>query len=116
MASNTPLIPHPLSSEMALTMLCIADLQAEMIIPRSPTPVLLEDRTRESLSREELMALLAHVEADNRKIKAEGIARIKRERTSQRQSDSDSDSDHIEVVQPLPKRQRVIETVDLTGD
>lgn len=34
-------------------------LQAELIIPRSPSPVPLEERPEESLTREELLELLA---------------------------------------------------------
>lgn len=83
-----------------------------MIIPRSPTPLALEERPQESLSREELLELLTRSQTENSRIKAEGSRRVKRERYI----DDASDSDEPEVIEPPIKRQRVIETVDLTSD
>lgn len=93
-----------------------------MIVPRSPSPVPLEDRPRDSLTREELLELLARREAE-RAVKVEGVKRAKRERpevaTSEATGEDDvngGDDDELEVIEPPPKRQRVIETVDLTSD
>lgn len=48
------------------------------------------------------------------------MKRVKRERfeqaTSRATSGEDDDDDELEVIEPPPKRQRVIEAVDLTID
>lgn len=89
-----------------------------MIIARSESPVPLEDRPRESLSREELLVLLAREEAANRETKSQLRMRVKRERATQGAEDEedDDDEDGVEVVTPPPKRQKVIESIDLTDD
>ncbi|KAF1991051.1 hypothetical protein K402DRAFT_346946 [Aulographum hederae CBS 113979] len=101
-------------------------LQIIGLIPRSPSPVPLEDRPEESLGREELAELYRREKEKNARIKRERInyKRVKRERTTNRDSttvsgDSDSGGD-VEVVSgPSRKRARrdgPIETIDLTDD
>lgn len=85
-------------------------------MPRSPTPVALEERPRESLTREELLELLERREAAGSQARSELRQRVKRERAEAGSADAENDdSDGLEVVDP-PKRPRVVETVDLTGD
>jgi hypothetical protein len=85
-----------------------------MIIPRSTTPVPLEDRPRESLTRAELLELLSQQDTLGA-VKNESQRSVKRERKSTvRPDDEDDDSDGVEIVEPLFKRKRVIETIDLT--
>ena len=87
------------------------DLKSEMIIPRSPSPVPFEDRPDEDLTHEELLRRMRELR-ENDRIKLEGQRRVKRERTSTVMGDDDE----IEVVDPAPKRPRVIETIDLSDD
>lgn len=95
--------------------MCADDLKAEMVIPRKPSPVPLEERPRDSLTREELLELLARREAEGA-LKVEEMKRVKRERVEQASNAGLNDDDELEMVDPPPKRQRVVETVDLTSD
>jgi hypothetical protein len=88
-----------------------------MIIPRSPDPE--ADPDEADLSPEELRAALLREKAKNAQIKSELRARIKREKSTQNQGSAendDADEDGVEVVTPPPKRQKVIENIDLTDD
>lgn len=108
----------------------LGDLQAEGIIPRSPSPVPLENRDPETLNREELLELnrLRARDADRAKVKLEGIKRegVKREGQKRARSpalDSDGDPDEVTIIDEGPSRKRTrastdsaIEIVDLTED
>ncbi|MCJ1438438.1 hypothetical protein MMC27_007826 [Xylographa pallens] len=89
-------------------------LQIEGIIPRSPSPIPLEDRPVESLTREEAIELLARRTARNKPdTKPEGSTtlRVKRER--------DPEFDEILASSFVPKKARGsqdIETIDLLDD
>ncbi|MCJ1399038.1 hypothetical protein MMC11_002240 [Xylographa trunciseda] len=89
-------------------------LQIEGIIPRSPSPVPLEDRPVESLTREEALELLARRNAQNKpETKGEGSVRprVKRER--------DAEVDEILASSYVRKKARgnqVIEVIDLLDD
>ncbi|TLD18923.1 ATP-dependent RNA helicase [Venturia nashicola] len=117
--------PHRLSSEYLddldnpYATICfryrsLRDLKAEMIVPRSPSPVPLDRRPIEELSREEMIELLKTKEEHAVRIQQENI-RIKRERASP-PSSIHEDNEDLSVVEPTPKRRRVTETIDLTGD
>jgi hypothetical protein len=56
-----------------------ADLKSEMIVPRSPTPISLDDRPIEELTLEEAQEFLRR-QRQNVSIKPEDRLRIKRER------------------------------------
>jgi hypothetical protein len=88
-----------------------------MIIPRSPSPDPEADPDEADLSPEELRAALLREKAKNAQIKSELRARIKREKSAQNPgSAEDDDEDGVEVITPPPKRQKVIENIDLTND
>lgn len=93
------------------------DLKAEMIVPRSPSPVPLDEIPDSDLTREQLLERLNDARAKAARVKTEGM-RIKRERTvgANGEYDDDDDEDGIEVVDPPPKRAKVIESIDLTED
>ncbi|KAI4721052.1 hypothetical protein E4T48_02746 [Aureobasidium sp. EXF-10727] len=104
------------------------DLQTLYLVPRSPSPVLLEDRLEESLNREELLELLRRQKACFTLWRAtarqdERIA-IKKELKRERIEDDESD-DELTVVSSRPSTRKLkisadastgIETVDLTDD
>ena len=101
------------------------DLQIEGIIPRSPSPVPLEDRDPDQLNLEEMRQLLHRIrerEASAARVKREGDNQLKRERsTTIIDGNDDDDDDEIEVTAGPPKRRRTfddsaVEIVDLTGD
>lgn len=96
----------------------LQDLKSEMIIPRSPSPAPIEERPDSELTREELLQRLEEARTANARIKAEGQRRIKRERDSGvgTPDDDDEEDGDIEVVNPPPKRPKVIQSIDLTGD
>ncbi|KER00547.1 hypothetical protein AUEXF2481DRAFT_142753 [Aureobasidium subglaciale EXF-2481] len=94
-------------------------LQILCLIPRSPSPVPLEDRPEESLSREELLELLRR-----QKARQEEQITIKRELKRERVDDDESD-DELVVVSSRPPASKVktsvnvdtgVETIDLTDD
>ncbi|KAI5256730.1 hypothetical protein E4T42_01510 [Aureobasidium subglaciale] len=95
------------------------DLQNLCLIPRRPSPVPLEDRPEESLSREELLELLRRQEA-----RQEEQITIKRELKRER-VDNDESDDELVVVSSRPPASKVktsvnvdtgVETIDLTDD
>ncbi|KAI5269935.1 hypothetical protein E4T47_06590 [Aureobasidium subglaciale] len=95
------------------------DLQTLCLIPRSPSPVPLENRPEESLSREELLELLRRQKA----LQEEQIT-IKRELKRERVDDDESD-DELVVVSSRPPASKLktsvnldtgVETIDLTDD
>lgn len=97
------------------------DLKAEMIIPRSPSPVPvvpvlpLEHRPIDSLTLEEARERLRLQEQVRFDPVTEEHTRVKRERRQPTLSEDESEGG-IEIVQP-PKRRRVkTETIDLTND
>jgi hypothetical protein len=98
-------------SEYKLIIDSAADLKSEMVIPRSPSPGPLEHRPIEQLTPEQMRELLRRQRANVGPSKWE----VKRERRDV-DDDEEDESDGLEVVHPPPKRQRVIETVDLTSD
>ena len=62
------------------------------------------------------MELLRRREAADAQVKSEQL-RIKRERVEAgTEGEEDDDEDAPEIVEPPPKRQRVIQTIDLTSD
>lgn len=87
----------------------IDDLKSEMIIPRSPSPIPLEDRPEEDLSLEEARELIRRQRADMARIKPE----LKRERAT---NISSVGSDDLTIVERPAKRPRAIESIDLTSD
>lgn len=95
------------------------DLKSEMIIPRSPSPTPLDELPDDQLTREQLLERLNNARETAARVKAEG-QRIKRERSRTvvggEEDDDEDGSDGIEVVAPPPKRAKVIESIDLTGD
>lgn len=88
-----------------------------MIIPRSPSPDLpLSQRADEDLTPEQMLARLRELRAATT-VKIEDKMRIKREMMSQRNAGELSQgSNGAEMIDPPPKQQRVVETIDLTGD
>ncbi|KAK3069673.1 hypothetical protein LTR53_011790 [Teratosphaeriaceae sp. CCFEE 6253] len=92
-------------------------LQALHVIPRTPTPVPLEERPVDELSMEEMRELL-------RRQRASGALSIKQEVKRERHTAFDvDDEDAIEVVSHRNKKNRMsdaghsgIEVVDLCGD
>jgi hypothetical protein len=56
--SDTVHTVSPLPSQISTMLTPAEDLQALCLIPRSPSPIPLEDRPEESLNREELLELL----------------------------------------------------------
>ncbi|KAE9969442.1 hypothetical protein BLS_005353 [Venturia inaequalis] len=90
------------------------DLKAELIVPRSESPVPLENRLVDDLSREEMRELLKRQKQqieEAARIKREGRNNVKRERDGHAVVDVDDDE-----LSTLPAKRRCIETVDLTGD
>ncbi|THX13241.1 hypothetical protein D6D13_03755 [Aureobasidium pullulans] len=93
------------------------DLQNLCLIPRSPSPIPLEDRPEESLSREELIELLRR-----QKARQEEQAAIKKELKRERTEDDDSDDDlmiissrrHAKSFKSSTNVDTGIETIDLT--
>ncbi|KAE9985901.1 hypothetical protein EG328_006741 [Venturia inaequalis] len=90
------------------------DLKAELIIPRSPSPVPLEDRPLESLTLEEMLELLIRQREQAASLRQENT-RIKRERVSSPVTAHEDDED-LSIVKPTPKRRRIAATVDLIDD
>ncbi|RDI85237.1 hypothetical protein Vi05172_g4774 [Venturia inaequalis] len=90
------------------------DLKAELIIPRSPSPVPLEDRPLESLTPEEMLELLKRQREQAASLRQEN-ARIKRERASSPATAHEDDED-LSIVEPTPKRRRIAATIDLIDD
>ncbi|KAE9969443.1 hypothetical protein BLS_005354 [Venturia inaequalis] len=90
------------------------DLKAELIIPRSPSPVPLEDRPLESLTPEEMLELLIRQREQAASLRQENT-RIKRERVSSPVTAHEDDED-LSIVKPTPKRRRIAATVDLIDD
>ncbi|KAF2418229.1 hypothetical protein EJ08DRAFT_683937 [Tothia fuscella] len=91
-----------------------ADLQAKMIIPRSPTPVPLEERAVDELTPEEMRELLVR----QRKREArDQLARVRIKSEFKRERKDTTSDDDVEVLQQPPrKRIKAAETIDLTGD
>ncbi|KAG9551953.1 hypothetical protein KCU71_g14153, partial [Aureobasidium melanogenum] len=91
------------------------DLQISCLIPRSPSPIPLEDRPEGDLTREELLELL-------RRQKEEQI-RIKQELKRERVEDDEGDDDLVVLSSHPPAKQLKIstdadtgiDTIDLTG-
>ncbi|KAH0194118.1 hypothetical protein KCU99_g5987, partial [Aureobasidium melanogenum] len=95
------------------------DLQTLYLIPRSPSPIPLEDRPEESLNREELLELLRR-----QKARQEEQIQIKQELKRERVEDDDSD-DELVVVSSRPPAKKLkiftdantgVDTIDLTDD
>jgi hypothetical protein len=96
----------------------VESLQALCLIPRSPTPVALEDRPEDSLNREELLELL-------RRQKAKAPLEIKPEFKREYVEDYDEDDDDgdLMVLHAPTKKLKAsldadtgVETIDLTDD
>ena len=98
------------------------DLQIEGVIPRSPTPVPLEERDPDDLTAEEARELLRRMrqrEQEQVEIKKEG----KKKRARSPTFGGDSDVEEVSVTGEGPSRKRSrpstdsgIEIVDLTDD
>jgi len=87
-------------------------LQGLYIIPRSPSPVPLEERDVDTLSMEELRELA-------RRTKQEMLAmkQIKTEVKRERADDDDAgDEDDIEIHASRPVKRRMMGAIDLTND
>jgi hypothetical protein len=103
------------SADMALE-----DLQIEDIIPRSPSPVPLEERDPDDLSYEEARELIRRMRTQG----SEPGVKIKKEKREHpiEDEDEDSDDDEVEVTeQRMSKRTRLstdsgVELIDLTDD
>lgn len=81
-----------------------------MIVPRSPSPAAHDEF--DDLSPEQMREMLRRQRQSSGTIKSE----VKRERRDDEvETESDDGSDGFEIVNP-PKRQRLVEEVDLTGD
>lgn len=98
----------------------VAALQSLLIIPRSPSPVPLEDRDVDTLTPEEMRELLRRQrerDAASQNMKQE--REVKRERTRERSSTA-NDDDEVSFVSAKRRRLPVFlnedgaETVDLT--
>ncbi|TIA38770.1 hypothetical protein D6C79_07788 [Aureobasidium pullulans] len=95
------------------------DLQTMYLIPRSASPVPLEDRPEESLNREELLELLRRQKQQARQ---DEQAAIKKELKRERTEDDDSDDDLVMISSRRPVKSfksstnvdTGIETIDLT--
>ncbi|KAI7237766.1 hypothetical protein KC330_g3005 [Hortaea werneckii] len=99
-----------------------AALQSMGILPRSPSPIPLEDRNIEDLNQEEMRELLRR---QQRQRESSGVAikrEIKRERSEFEDDDDDDDGDDVEIVDRPEKKPRLdvddpgTEVVDLCGD
>ncbi|KAF2171726.1 hypothetical protein M409DRAFT_17962 [Zasmidium cellare ATCC 36951] len=93
------------------------DLQVEGIIPRSPSPVPLEDRDPATLNADELRQLLERRNEELKKFS--NIKTEKRERPTP--TLNDNDDDELIITEHSSKRRRTshdsgIEVVDLTDD
>lgn len=94
------------------------DLQIEGVIPRSPSPVPLEERDPDDLSPEEARELIRRMRTQG----SEGAVKIKKEKRSRPVEDDGEDDDEVEVTgQHASKRSRLstdsgVELVDLTDD
>ncbi|THV75814.1 hypothetical protein D6D28_01572 [Aureobasidium pullulans] len=94
------------------------DLQTMYLIPRSASPIPLEDRPEESLNREELLELLRR-----QKTRQDEQVAIKKELKRERTEDDDSDDDLMIISSRRPAKSfksstnvdTGIETIDLTG-
>ncbi|KAI4742230.1 Cut8-domain-containing protein [Aureobasidium sp. EXF-12298] len=95
-------------SSTALT--STGDLQTLYLIPRSPSPVPLEDRPEETLNREELLELLRR-----QKARQEQNIAIKQELKRERTEDGESDNDQIVISSRPPAKQLKISTDADTG-
>lgn len=99
------------------------DLQIEGIIPRSPSPVPLEDRDPDDLSPEEARELVRRLRQSQRQqieIKKEGL---KNKRARSATLDADSDGEGVVITGATSSRKRSrqsadsgMEIVDLTED
>ncbi|RMY79831.1 hypothetical protein D0864_08916 [Hortaea werneckii] len=97
-----------------------AALQSMGILPRSPSPVPLEDRDIEDLNPEEMRELLRRQQRQRKSSEAPIKREIKRERMEF--EDEDDDGDDVEIVDQPEKKRRLdvdnagTEVVDLCGD
>lgn len=117
-------------------LMSLESLQALYLIPRSPTPVPLEDRPEETLNREELLELLRRQKVPPTLLiyfaspyllyqrRQEEQTEIKKEIKRER-NEADEDDDELVVISSRrPKKQLKasmnvdagIETIDLTND
>ena len=98
----------------------LEDLQIEDIIPRSPSPVPLEERDPDDLSPEEARELIRRLRTQG----GETAVKIKKEKRGRPVEDDtdDDDDDDVEVTeQRAAKRTRLstdsgVELIDLTDD
>ena len=95
----------------------IGDLQIEGILERSPSPVPLEERNLDTLTREELQQLLAQ-----RNREREDYIRVKREKRERSTTVGEDDNDEVSFTgEGRSKRSRTsndsgVELIDLTGE
>ncbi|EMC99084.1 hypothetical protein BAUCODRAFT_390870 [Baudoinia panamericana UAMH 10762] len=99
------------------------DLQIEGIIPRSPSPVPLEDRDPDSLSAEEARELVRRLRAQREdlvRVKREGAKRQRSATVTENHDDDDGDDVTISETRSRkrsrPSADSGVELVDLTGD
>ncbi|KAI6800849.1 hypothetical protein KC363_g3908 [Hortaea werneckii] len=97
-----------------------AALQSMDILPRSPSPIPLEDRNIEDLNSEEMRELLRRQQRQRESSEVAIKREIKRERIEF--EDDDDDGDDVEIVHRPEKKPRLdvddagTEVVDLCGD
>ena len=95
------------------------DLQIEGLIPRSPSPVPLEDRDPDSLTLEESRELVRRLQARE----AQNSVKVKKEKRAHAElsDDEDEEDDEVAVTEARSKRARLstdsgVEIIDLTDD
>lgn len=87
------------------------DLKSEFIVPRSQSPVPLEERPVESLTAEEMRELLTRQRTQTVRVKKEP----KRDRfTTSSPRDDDDDDDDISIINQRATKRARTETIDLT--
>ncbi|GAB1742406.1 hypothetical protein NU219Hw_g7955t1 [Hortaea werneckii] len=97
-------------------------LQSMGILPRTPSPIPLEDRDIEDLNQEEMRELLRRQQRQRGSSEVPIKREIKRERIEFEDDDDDGDGDDFEIVDRPEKKPRLdvddagTEVVDLCGD
>ncbi|RMX92283.1 hypothetical protein D0867_14643 [Hortaea werneckii] len=110
----------PLQSSNSGTARMVTALQSMGILPRSPSPIPLEDRNIEDSNPDEMRELLRRQQRQRESSKVAIKREIKRERIEF--EDDDDDGDDVEIVDRPEKKPRLdvddpgTEVVDLCGD
>ncbi|RMX82984.1 hypothetical protein D0869_05652 [Hortaea werneckii] len=112
----------PLQPSNSGTARMVTALQSMGILPRSPSPIPLEDRNIEDLDPEEMRELLRRQQRQRESSEVAIKREIKRERSEFEDDDDDDDGDDVEIVDRPEKKPRLdvddpgTEVVDLCGD